>query len=56
MMMLMTVSKDLKGKQVKLCGKVAAYSFRGELCWTSEATSRYGNDVCHMLKAWVETE
>ena len=50
------VEKDLKGKQVKLGGQVAAYSYRGELCWTATAESRYGTEVCHMVKAWVESE
>ena len=49
------VEKDLKGKQVKLGGKVAAYSYKGELCWTSLASTRYGSEVCHMVKAWVES-
>ena len=50
------VEKELKGKQVTLGGKVAAYSFHGELCWTSVAKTRYGDETCHMLKAWVEAE
>jgi len=52
----LAVEQDLKGKQVKLGGQVAAYSYRGELCWTATAESRYGTEVCHMVKAWVESE
>ena len=50
------IEKVMKGKQVKLGGKVAAFTLKGELLWTSEATNRYSQESLQMMKGWIQAE
>ena len=50
------VEKEMKGKQVKLGGKVAAFTLKGEYFWTSEATNRYSEESLQMMKGWTQAE
>ena len=52
----LSVEKIMKGKQMKLGGKVAAFTLKGELFWTSEATTCYSEDSLKMMKGWIQAE
>ena len=52
----LAVEKVIKGKQVKLGGKVFAFTRKGELYWTSAASERYSAETLQMLKGWIEAE